>query len=147
MDKKGVFEDASRFRQAIEEVGIGSDLEFWFSPMFPAGDCGVAADLLGEYLQSRGHGPFMYVLGSLAGAPPGKEAQSHAWLRQGDWIIDITADQFPGCDERVIVSRSSIFHEGFAVEDPGESMAGLDNRFGWSETYRRICEYLDGPKA
>ena len=41
-----------------------------------------------------GSGAFNYVLGMRVGEDG--ERYSHAWLPQGDTIIDITADQFPG---------------------------------------------------
>ncbi|RYZ17888.1 MAG: hypothetical protein EOO70_00630 [Myxococcaceae bacterium] len=87
-------EHAVRFRQAIEQAPpgrLGSSLT-----SFPAGACGDASLLLGSYLQEVGEGEFSYVLGWRArerdGVRDGRE--SHAWLQQGEILIDITADQF-----------------------------------------------------
>lgn len=35
---------------------------------------------------------------------------SHAWLQSGELIVDITADQFPDVDARVIVLERSAWH-------------------------------------
>ncbi|MBD9638475.1 hypothetical protein IB277_19415 [Ensifer sp. ENS07] len=79
---------------------------------FPNGACGDATLLLGTYLKTLGFGTFDYVLGR--GEDNG-ETYSHAWLRQGNIIIDITADQFPG-QEPLIVTGASPWHDGFEAE-------------------------------
>jgi hypothetical protein len=45
---------------------------------------------------------------------------SHAWLQNGGWIVDITADQFPDVDEPVIVTNSSEWHQQWDPERPQE---------------------------
>jgi hypothetical protein len=52
-----------------------------------------------------------------ASAPPlvGDGMQSHAWLQQDSAVIDITADQFPGVTERIIVANApTAFHLTFS---------------------------------
>ncbi|WP_339508330.1 hypothetical protein [Pseudomonas sp. RL_35y_Pfl2_P42] len=59
---------------------------------FPSGACGVASDILGrvvwETLQYEGE----YVCGTRH--PKLKHGATHAWFEVGDFIIDITYDQF-----------------------------------------------------
>jgi hypothetical protein len=59
---------------------------------FPSGACGVASDILGrivwDTLQYEGD----YVCGT--GHPKLKDGATHAWFEVGDFIIDITYDQF-----------------------------------------------------
>jgi hypothetical protein len=74
---------------------------------FPAGACGDAALLLGRYLKDTGFGATDYLLGWRV---TGDRRASHAWLQQGDLVIDITADQFPEIDRPVIVERGSAWH-------------------------------------
>lgn len=59
---------------------------------FPSGACRVASDILGrvvwETLQYEGE----YVCGTRP--PKLKDGATHAWFEVGDFIIDITYDQF-----------------------------------------------------
>lgn len=59
---------------------------------FPKGACGVASDILGrivwETLQYEGE----YVCGTRH--PKLKKGTSHAWFEVGEYIIDVTHDQF-----------------------------------------------------
>ncbi|RJG12512.1 hypothetical protein D3879_04280 [Pseudomonas cavernicola] len=79
---------------------------------FPHASCGSTSELIGSYLEEKGFGRFEYLHGSREGIP------SHAWIQQGDLIVDLTADQFPGIDEAVIVSRCSQWHAQFEVSNP-----------------------------
>jgi len=76
---------------------------------FPRGACGDATLLLAKYLEEHGFGSFNYMLGS-------RNGHSHAWLQQGDLIVDITADQFPDVADPVIVTRQSDWHNKFQGE-------------------------------
>ena len=98
---------AKRFRDAIERTPA-QQLPIAMQG-FPTGACGDAALLLGHYLKAQGFGTFHYVLGK-------REEHSHAWLQQGEIIIDITADQFPEVDHAVIVTATPTWHDGFASE-------------------------------
>lgn len=80
---------------------------------FPHGACGDATLLLGYYLKTLGLGTFDYVLGM--GEGEDGDQYSHAWLRQGDIIVDITADQFPA-KAPVIVTDASPWHDSFSAE-------------------------------
>lgn len=102
---------AAVFRAAIEQTRA-EKLPITLQA-FPAGACGDATVLLGYYLKTQGFGTFDYVLGMREDADG--ERYSHAWLRQGGVIVDITADQFPG-NAPVIVTHASSWHDGFEVE-------------------------------
>jgi hypothetical protein len=80
---------------------------------FPSGACGDAALLLAKHLRLAGIWPLIYVCGVMA---TGRGNQSHAWLQYGDLIIDITADQFEGISDPVIVATDRAWHEQFIVE-------------------------------
>lgn len=78
---------------------------------FPTGSCCDASTLLGTYLKDNGLGDFYFVKGSR-----GEEAEleTHYWLEKEDIIVDITADQFAGINEEVIVtSTDSKWHKSF----------------------------------
>lgn len=93
-----------QFRKAIIKYGI-KKLPISFHE-FPMGSCGDASLLLGKYLDEMGLGKFDYVCGEL-----GK--QSHAWLEKDNIIVDITADQFDGVAEEVVVTDNNDFHKRF----------------------------------
>ncbi len=97
-----------RFREAIEKVDPKC-LPITFSE-FPFGSCGHTTILLGTILKDKGFGRFEYVLGQ-------KEAQSHAWLQQCGIIVDITADQFPEVQDKVIVTTDSAWHSLFREKE------------------------------
>lgn len=65
--------------------------------------------MLAKLLERHGHPPFDYMLGS-------RDGWSHAWIQQGDLIVDISADQFDDYGIPVTVVRGSAWHEGFAAE-------------------------------
>lgn len=98
---------AGRFRAAIQRCPR------YLLPVtlqaFPRGACGDATILLGEFLASEGFGVFDYVAGECFRP----HYQSHAWLERDGLIVDITADQFVGANEPVIVSRENRWHRRF----------------------------------
>lgn len=55
------------------------------------------SDLLASYLRDSGLGQFELISASrtMVGSPT-QEVETHAWLTQGELIIDITTDQFTG---------------------------------------------------
>lgn len=111
---------------------------------FPAGACGDATPLLGYYLKTHGFGTFDYVSG--IGEDEDGERTSHAWLRQGDIIVDITADQFRD-KAPVIVTDASPWHEGFEVEVPHEAdfhVYDANTVATLSGAYAAIMETLEG---
>ncbi|MGG7539353.1 hypothetical protein [Rhizobium sp. 12,4] len=102
---------AAAFRAAIEQTP-SAELTVTMQD-FPHGACGDATLLLGYFLKTLGFGTFDYVLG-LREDEEG-EQYSHAWLRQGNVIVDITADQFPG-KSPVIVTEETRWHDEFQAE-------------------------------
>jgi hypothetical protein len=101
---------AERFRRAIG-LCDRSLLPVTFQS-FPRGSCGDANLLLGTYLTKHGLGDFEYVIGE-RGSKADSTWASHAWIRQGNTIIDITADQFPEMIEPIVVSNDSSWHDTF----------------------------------
>jgi len=80
---------------------------------FPKGCCGPVSLILNEYLYIKGYGKFKYVCGDKG---KGKEKRSHAWLEEGEYIIDITADQFSGCLP-VVVTKDRGFYNDFNIKE------------------------------
>ena len=101
---------AKGFRDGIEQADrcmLGISFQD-----FPLGSCGDAAPLLGRYLKDNGASEVTYVLGERG---HGDSRQSHAWLLVDGCIVDITADQFPDIQERIVVRAASTWHETFEV--------------------------------
>lgn len=113
---------ACRFRSALES----HDLELLpeLCEPFPSGWCGDAAPLLSQYLTDSGLGDFDYVCGETQEVDPAESPQSHAWLEQDGFIIDITADQFPEIGEAVMITRDRTWHSQFI--ECSRYLAGID---------------------
>jgi hypothetical protein len=94
---------ASAFRLALENQRKALP-----DPMqdFPRGACGDASLLLGKYLKDQGEGTAEYVWGTDGN-------QSLGWLELDGIKIDITADQFEGCCDPVLVTTDSTRHSRF----------------------------------
>lgn len=77
---------------------------------FPSGCCGLTCRVMGPWLLETisqfQYDDYEYVCGYI-----GKN--SHAWLEVKGIIVDITADQFDGVEEKVIVTESKDFHSQF----------------------------------
>lgn len=67
---------------------------------FPFGACGDTSIIFGEYLFNEGLGEFECVSGI------NKVGQTHAWLYQRPFTIDLTGYQFPSVREQVIVTEN-----------------------------------------
>lgn len=99
-----LFKLASVFRRAImkcEPKSLSVTLQD-----FPLGAYGDTTSLLAKYLENNKCGYFQYVLGN-------RNSYSHAWLQQGNIIVDITADQFYNQNIPVIVTRDHYWHSFF----------------------------------
>jgi hypothetical protein len=111
---------------------------------FPRGSCGDAALLLGTYLIEQGFGVFAYITGGRGRRSPEPDTwQSHAWLRQGDVIVDVTADQFPEVTEAVIVTTTSPWHATFTQQSLGAAdfrRYDESTRCVLGNAYRRILD-------
>jgi hypothetical protein len=75
---------------------------------FPHGSCGDTSLLLGKYLQVNGFNGIRYICGW-------KDRQSHAWLLVDGFIVDITADQFSGISDGVIVTDDHTWYKQFEI--------------------------------
>lgn len=95
---------AERFRRALEQQRV--HLRSETLKVFPRGACGDASLLLGQYLHDIGLGDWTYQHGW-------RENGSHAWIERDGLIIDITADQFHGVSEAVLVTRERAWHDQF----------------------------------
>lgn len=93
---------SERFRAAIERCNPAA-LPIT-TQSFPEGACGDAVTLLGHYLKDEGFGRSYYWSGWRV---EGERRFSHAWLQFGGMVVDITADQFPDVEERLIVCRGA----------------------------------------
>jgi len=101
----GLRDVCTKFRAAIERCDRALfPVEF---QQFPVGACGDAALILGHHLGRLDYRDLDYVQGWRR---RDDDRASHAWLQMGDVSIDITADQFPEIDRKVIVERGSAWH-------------------------------------
>lgn len=83
---------------------------------FPKGACGDTCLVLGQFLHDEGFQGAEYICGNKYRSD-GKP-YSHAWLRHGGLIIDITADQFAEVGAKVIVTSDSEWHKQWEEERP-----------------------------
>lgn len=109
---------ACRFRSALERGGLCLPI----LARFPAGACGAASELLGQYLIDSGLGHWRYRMGfqcdSLA---------AHAWLERDGLTLDITADQFRDVAEPVVVTAIPAWHRANFIMSGGGHTASLDS--------------------
>jgi hypothetical protein len=82
---------AAACRTGLESLAKRTDSMF---SGFPAAACGPASELVGRLLHEELGLESVYVCG--VGHPQLRPGQSHAWVEVGDYLIDITHDQFPG---------------------------------------------------
>lgn len=111
---------AGKFRLAIEQCDK-KILPVTFR-CFPKGSCGDTCLILAKYLDDSALGVFNYILGKIY-----KDDQSyytHAWLKQNQIIVDITADQFNNVQQKVIVTTNSNWYKKFHIES--ETTADLE---------------------
>lgn len=104
---------------------------------FPIATCGPAAELVGRVLSEEAGYEGVYVCGS--GHARMAPSQSHAWYEVGDFIVDITHDQFDGTGlSGWIFARGTGWHAEF--ED-------LDRRAGYCMPSGWPCYPYDGYAA
>lgn len=83
---------------------------------FPNGACGPAAELVGRILKEQAGYDGQYVCGKRHWDL--KPSQSHAWYEVGDYIVDISHDQFDGTGlSGWVFRRGNGWHAGFADVD------------------------------
>jgi hypothetical protein len=131
-----VREAAGRFRAAVVTQKYKMSLITF--EQFPLGACGDACLLLGRFLQDVGLGDWEYVYGW-------NGDRSHAWLQSGKVIVDITADQFPGVTDLVIVTEDSGWHNQFkeASREPVDYTFCPCVNPDLETAYRQIIQAID----
>lgn len=133
LDLRELRKVAHRFRWACELVQANGLTKF--AGPFPAGCCGDASMILGQYLYDEGYGVFTYVWGTKHSNATGY--RSHAWLQRENVIVDITADQFARVKSKVLVATHSVWHQKWSVNP-----ASHDALFScWPQ--QRLKELLD----
>lgn len=95
------------FRKTIESMPISEFPQSWWFSNYPKGCCGDTCHLFSKFLKSKDI-IVSYVWGM-------RKEQSHAWLEYDDIIIDLTADQFRGVKEKVIITRNKDWHCRFKI--------------------------------
>lgn len=122
---------ASRFRDALvacDRTNLGFNLQ-----NFPRGACSTASWLLGTYFEAMGLGTWGLMNGELPRRRNGIICH-HDWIERDGIIVDITADQFQGDLEPVIVSRGSPWHRQ------------LKSKYRFSEAHFRVLNKESLPK-
>ena len=94
---------STAYRNAMDACDF-SDTQFLRS--FPRESCDTTSKLLGLYLYNNAIAP----LAIYSGNRPDCDGH-HRWLQHNDIVVDITADQFPACNQPpVIVTNNSTWH-------------------------------------
>lgn len=110
MTKEKLFAECLKVRKAFEDAAkcnILSDQMFY---RFPHGACLTSTIVLAQYLlRFDDKNAFSIVRGW-------NQNTSHAWLEYNEYIIDITADQFPEIDEPVYITADKKFHSQFRYQ-------------------------------
>ena len=101
---------------------------------FPKGSCGDTCLILAKYLKDSDLGIFNYIL-----AKDNQNYSTHAWLKQNQIIVDITADQFNNIQQKVIVNTNSNWHEKFYIES--ETPADLERYDRYTQAELLDCYY------
>lgn len=94
---------------------------------FPAGSCGPAAEIVGRIMKEEGGYDGFYVCG--CGHARLELSQTHAWYEVGDYVIDITHDQFEDTGlTGWVFRRGAGWHTEFDDLDSREGFCGPS---GW----------------
>jgi hypothetical protein len=107
-DPESLREAAVAFRSAIEHCK--DRLGFPEMKRFPVGCCKIASMLLGRYLvHELGFRPMSFISGEHHDRQP--RPFTHIWLEYSRTLVDITADQFSGMVEQVVVTDDRSWHD------------------------------------
>lgn len=125
---------ADKCRRGLQSLANTPDSMFMG---FPRGSCGVAAELLGRVIKEEAGYDGVYVCGAEhARLVP---SQTHAWFEVGEYIVDITYDQFDGTGlSGWAFTRGAGWHAEFEDLDPRD---GFCMPSGWP------CYPFDGYAA
>jgi len=110
-----LYETIFEFRKRLElyRGRDGLSLEY-----FPVGACGDASMLLAHHLSKSGFGPCRYTVGRTGSC-------THAWLSDGNLVIDITGDQFEGFGKPVFIGPATPWHQGFDVQEEHDAVISI----------------------
>jgi hypothetical protein len=119
-------EVAESCRRGLESLTNRSGSVFF---KFPVASCGPAAEIVGRILKEKLGCNGVYVCG--VGHPDLRSNQSHAWFEIGNYIIDITYDQFPSTGlSGWVFERGVGWHAEFTTLDVRE---GFCTQNGWPD--------------
>lgn len=109
-----LFEECRFVREVAKEIydDRSNGFNYMRFDKFPVGWCGYLSNVLCVWLRQRFPSEdFLYVCGKAG-------RQTHAWVKYKNLIIDITADQFAGCSDPIVIleSSKSSLHKKFKVE-------------------------------
>lgn len=104
---------------------------------FPTGTCGPAAEVLGRIVKEKLDLDGVYVCSK--GHPQLDFEQTHAWYEVGDFILDLTHDQFEETGlTGWVFEREGGWHSQFSDQ---ERRSGFCSPIGWT------CYPHDGYRA
>ena len=150
---------ATDFRAGIEEAKYNCIFGHSLLANFPKGCCGIASELLGQFLLCNGFNCQVvygvYYFDSFEDVDC-CSCGGHSWLKFGELYIDITADQFINdsyfrdCKEYiepVYVGETNSFFNSFDIQSV-ENYVGFVNddreqEFRYSEFYNNICKEIN----
>lgn len=137
-----VYKIAQDLRETIEGAKR-ADADIVWLPRFPEDCCNYVANLLLFDLSSKGIKRLRRMIGAV------NDKDKHVWVRAGELVVDITADQFG--QPTVIVSRDSGWHDALSDIKPyvlqhngceeGISEAEIE-RLRNSDSYREMLAVL-----
>ncbi|MEZ8778559.1 hypothetical protein AB6D85_13145 [Vibrio splendidus] len=119
----------------MEELEQSNSVEAELSN-FPYGSCEATSQMLALFLESRGIERVTYTRNEWGG-------YIHYWVFvNNETLIDLTAHQFPDCNNEFIVTERSIFHDKFKCLEsfpPNlESLNRFGSRYGYKPCYYSI---------
>ena len=98
--------------RAAHERWSSRETHPWTSD-FPEGQCGNASRLLARYLTELGYSDIHIVSGASREDPKGGQRFTHAWLKVGRYVVDITCDQFADHPGDFVFAEETRFHNSF----------------------------------
>ncbi|MEN9907890.1 MAG: hypothetical protein RLZZ540_1031 [Bacteroidota bacterium] len=115
-----IYNQCVQIRKAILKIKDQTS----FFKIFPAGCCRDSSIIIAEILNKKGFKDILYCHSEFD-----DDSGSHAWLEYKNHIIDITADQFSGIREDVIVRSNKTRH--FIYQNPMFENYSLKNFSGF----------------
>jgi hypothetical protein len=139
-DEDKIRELAKKFRESILKCEK-SELPLSLSN-FPTGSCSDASMLLGTYFKNNDINGFIQIKGKRGEVD---SFETHYWLEKDGILVDITADQFAGINEAVIVTGSNskwhgTFNREILQEADYRMISARDVRNHFEAVYSYIIE-------